>query len=76
MSYSIKLTPIAEEDLKRLPTEAAVFVAQQLSLLAEHPTALSRNSYFPYPPTSQLYEFDRYLDTENRGRARFSGKPL
>ena len=66
MSYVIKLTPVAQEDMKRLPPEAAIFVEAQLRLLAEYPTALSRNSHFPYPPDMQLYEFDRDLDSENR----------
>jgi hypothetical protein len=66
MSYFIKLTPVAQEDIKRLPKSAAIFVSQQLRLLGEYPTALSRKSYFPYPPNVQLYEFDRDLDAETR----------
>src|SRR6476469_7496210 len=66
MSYEIKLTPEAEADMKRLPLPAAFFVEQQLALLAEFPTYLSRNSYFPYPPNCQLFEFDKDFEPDKR----------
>jgi len=66
MSYTIRLTPVAQEDVRRLPPSAAVFLARQLELLAQNPTALSRPSRFPYPPDAQLYEFHRDIDGGNR----------
>jgi hypothetical protein len=57
MNYEITLTPVAEDDLLRLPTPLQHFVVAELERLANAPVSLSRPSAFPYPPNCQLYHF-------------------
>lgn len=58
MSYSVKLTTVAEHQLAKLPKELGKYVVKQLFVLGEDPTLLSRPSYFPYPSKGQLFLFD------------------
>src|SRR5207253_9014799 len=58
MSYEIILMPRAESDLMALPVHHQNFVETQLGRLAQSPVSLSRPAVFPYPPGSQIYEFD------------------
>jgi hypothetical protein len=62
MSYSIKLSPAAIEDLQRIESQlpgASLFIQTQLHLLASHPAALSERPYFPYRLEGQIYHFDK-----------------
>jgi hypothetical protein len=66
MSYAIKLEPEAQSALSQMPRPIAFFVAKQLELLAQHPTALSRPSHFPYLPNRQIYSFDADFEPGKR----------
>jgi hypothetical protein len=58
MSYEVLLVEKAEATLAALPDEFRTIVEQHLIDLAQSPVSLSRRAVFPYPPGSQLYEFD------------------
>jgi mRNA-degrading endonuclease RelE of RelBE toxin-antitoxin system len=58
MSYDVVLMPRAEAHLNSIPEEFRLIIETKLQDLAEAPVSLSRPAVFPYPPGSQLYEFD------------------
>jgi hypothetical protein len=66
MSYGIILAPEAEKDLNGLPHAVALFVARQLTNLAESPAALSRRSHFPFRERCQVMACDYDDDAGHR----------
>jgi hypothetical protein len=64
MRYGLLLSPEAQSDLARIDLALLDEVEYHLRQLADHPATLSRPARLPYPPGSQVYEFDLY-DSSN-----------
>ncbi len=57
MSFDIRLTEQAEDDLNTLPVHIQAFLESQLSMLAEFPSRLSRPSVSPpFAPNYMLFD--------------------
>lgn len=57
MSYQVILEPAAEDDLRKLPAPVRARVAEELTILAAHPSQTSAPARAPYPP-GQLFRSD------------------
>lgn len=63
MSYDLLFSPVAEEDLERMPQELRIQFAIRLDELAESPTRYSKPSLSPpYWPGHQMRQFSVELD--------------
>lgn len=61
MSYVVKLSDEAVEDLRKLPLELLEAVNKHFDLLERNPVGLSRPSAIPYWP-AQTFRFEAVLD--------------
>jgi hypothetical protein len=49
MAYEVEWSQEASDDLARAPVDVAIFIVQQVDIIADDPLRNAQRSHFPYP---------------------------